>query len=229
MISKVLIFDASTLISFSMNGILDIVKDLKKDFNGKFLITKDVKREVIDKPITIKKFKLEALKIKQLLDEKILEMPSSIDIEEKEISKITEEIKKMGSSIFRADREINLIDSGEASCLALSSILNKKKVENVICIDERTTRVICEKPRNLKNLMEKKLHTTLKYNKKEFKFFSQFKIIRSVELVYVAYKKNLIKIGNGDVLDALLYALKFKGCAVSMEEIDEIKRIGEIK
>jgi hypothetical protein len=225
--NKIVIFDASTLISFSMNGMLDIIKDLKKNFNGKFIITKDVKREVIDKPIEIKKFELEALKIKQLLNEKILEMSCSLGIKEDEISKKTKEIIERARNIFIADKKINLIDSGESSCLALSVILNKKGIKNIICIDERTTRILCEKPENLKKLMEKRLHAKLKYIKKDFKFFNQFKIIRSVELVYVAYKKNLIKIGNGKLLDALLYALKFKGCAISGEEIEEMKRIGK--
>ena len=51
---KAIIFDSGTLISFSMNGLLPELRELKKIFNGKFLITKDVKREVIDKPIKIK-------------------------------------------------------------------------------------------------------------------------------------------------------------------------------
>jgi hypothetical protein len=65
----------------------------------------------------------------------------------------------------------------------------------------------------------------LRYNKKEFEFFRQFKIIRSIELAYIAYKKGLVKFGDGKLLDALLYSLKFKGCAVSSEEIEEIKKL----
>ena len=37
----------------------------------------------------IKRFKLEALKIKELIDEEILEMPSALGIDEKKISKMT--------------------------------------------------------------------------------------------------------------------------------------------
>jgi len=44
--------------------------------------------------------------------------------------------------------------------------------------------------------------------------------------MYVAYKKGLIKLKGELVLDALLYALKFKGCSISGEEIRQIKRIG---
>ena len=44
--------------------------------------------------------------------------------------------------------------------------------------------------------------------------------------MYVAWKKGLIEIADGNkVLDALLWALKFKGCAISGDEINEIKAI----
>jgi len=57
-IQKAIIFDAGTLISFSMNGATDIIRDLKGIFKGKFLITKEVMNEIIDKPIRIKKDQL---------------------------------------------------------------------------------------------------------------------------------------------------------------------------
>lgn len=225
---KAIIFDASTLITFSMNGLIDEIMALKKIFKGKFLITNDVKREVIDKPLTIKRFELEALRIKQLLDEKVLEMPSSLGLDDNKISQETREFKNAANSIFIGRRKkIKLIDSGEASCLALSRMLDKKNVKNVLAIDERTLRMLCEKPENLKKLMEKKLHTKLIANTDNYKIFKGFKIIRSSELVYVSYKKGLIRLKKGPlVLDALLYAVKFKGCSISGDEIREIKAIG---
>ncbi|MEK6844901.1 MAG: hypothetical protein AABX44_01460, partial [Nanoarchaeota archaeon] len=60
---KVLIFDSGSLISLSMNGLLEELKKLKKIFNGEFIITKEVKKEVVDEPIKIKMYELEALKI----------------------------------------------------------------------------------------------------------------------------------------------------------------------
>ena len=42
----------------------------------------------------------------------------------------------------------------------------------------------------------------------------------------MAYKKNLLGLEkNSDVLDAMLYALKFTGTAVSSKEINEIKSL----
>lgn len=224
--TKAIIFDASTLITFAMNGLLPELKELRKIFKGKFMITKDVKREIIDKPITIKRFELEALKLKQLLDEKILEMPFSLNVNENIVPKKTLEILKIANETFKSDKgEIKIIDSGEASCLALSRILNEKKIKNVIAVDERTTRMLGEKPENLERLLQKKLHAKITFKKENFEFFRGFKFIRSSELVYVAYKKGLVKLKNSLVLDALLWAVKFKGCAISGDEIKEIKNL----
>lgn len=224
---KVIIFDSGTLISFSMNGVTDILEKLKGIFNGKFIITNDVKKEIIDRPLQIKRFSLEALKIKHLLDNKIIEMPSALGLNDKEIFKKTNEILNKANSTYKGGHDIHIINYGEASCLAVSKMLNEKGIENLIAVDERTTRMLGEKPENLSKLLEKKLHTKIISNKNNFDFFKGFKFIRSAELAYVAYKKGLIDLKNGDVLDALLYAMKFKGCAISNEEINEIKRLAK--
>lgn len=224
---KALIFDSSTLISLSMNGLLEYLTKLKEIFDGKFIITKEVKREIVDKPLTIKRFELEALRVRDLVHEKILEMSDSLGIKDSEISAKTKEIMDISNSTFmEKNRDIHLLSDGEASCMALSKILTQKKIQNVICVDERTIRMLSEKPENLKKLMEKKLHTRINPKTGNYNFFKGFKFIRSTELIYVAYKKKIIHIKNGVLLDALLYALKFKGCSISDAEIEEIKRLG---
>ena len=225
---KAIVFDSGTLIGFSMNGLLDELRELKKIFKGKFLITRDVKREIVDKPLTIKRFELEALRIKQLLEEKVLEMPESVGVNEGEISEKTQEFLNVANNMFVSNKEnIHLIDSGEASCLALSRILIDKKIENVIAVDERTTRMLGENPEALAKLMSSKLHTKILIKKESFRFFKGFRFVRSTELIYVAYKKGIMKIKDGNlVLDALLYALKLRGAAISDDEIKEIKRLG---
>ena len=49
MIQKIIIFDASTLITLVMNGLTEELRSLKKIFNGKFIITNEVKYEIVDK------------------------------------------------------------------------------------------------------------------------------------------------------------------------------------
>jgi len=226
MIQKILIFDSGSLISLSINGLLEELKKLKKIFNGEFIITKEVKKEVVDNPIKIKMYELEALKIQNLIDEGCLNMPDKIGITDKEITNLMFKLMNFANTMFIGNRnEIQLIQQGETSCLALSKILNEKKIKNVLVVDERTTRMLVEKPENLKELLEKKMHTNVKLKESNFKEFNGFKIIRSTELIYIAYKKGLINLRGKEVLDALLYALKFKGCAISSEEIEEIKGI----
>lgn len=229
MTEKAIIFDSGALISFSMNGITRLIKDLKKVFKGKFLITTQVKKEVIDTPLNIKRFQLEAMKTNSLLEEGILELPSSLGINNSEIETKTKNFLEIANSTFIGNgKDIHIMDLGEASCLALSKILTEKGIQNVIAIDERTTRVLAEKPENLKNFLEKKLHVKLKVKDEKFEHFKNFKIIRSPELIYIAYKKNLIKLKGKNKLDSLLHAMKFKGASITNGEIEEIKRIAGV-
>ena len=225
--TKAILFDASSLIGFSMNGLLYIIEELKKNFDGHFIITKEVKYEIIDRPLNIKRFKLEALKLTELLNKKVLEMPDVFGINQTAISKKTQELLDTANSMYHDHKgDIHLLDLGETSCLALGKALNEKKIDYVLAIDERTTRMLCEKPDNLKKLLQKKLHTSIKYDKSKAKIFQGFKIIRSVELIYIAHKKGLTKLKGKQALDALLFALKFKGCSVSHEEIEQIEKLG---
>jgi hypothetical protein len=223
---KVIIFDSSSIINFTMNGLLKEFCELRAMFNGKFIVPQEVKMEIIDKPLEIKKFKLEALKIKELLTGKVIELPDSLGINQNTLTSKTEELMKIANNTFSGTQSpIHIIDSGETACLALSQILNEKGIKNVICVDERTLRLLGEKPENLLEILNRKLHTQIKANKDNFKFFKGLKFIRSAELIFVAYKKGIITLQNHNVLDALLYALKFNGCSISDEEIAEMERL----
>ncbi len=85
--------------------------------------------------------------------------------------------------------------------------------------------MLVESPDKLGEFLERKMHTKIISKKTNFDIFKNFKIIRSAELVYIAHKKKLVKIGNGQLLDALLWAVKFKGCSISNQEINEMKKI----
>ena len=226
MTERVIIFDASTLITFAMNGLLEELKKLKEHFKGKFIITKEVKYEIIDRPINIKRFELEAIKLKTLFDQNILEMPTSLGMNDIEISEKGKKLMEIANETFEGNgKKIHLVDVGETSSLALSKMLNEKKVPNVLAVDERTARMLSEKPENLKNLFQKKLKVRIISNQENYKYFQGLKFIRSAELIYVAHKKGLTRWKSEKVLDALLYATKFKGCSISDHEIEEIKRI----
>lgn len=220
---KAIIFDAGPLINFSMNGLLPVLRRLKKEFSGKFLITPAVKKEIIEHPENIKRFQLGALQLKALLKEGIIELPKLTAEQKKQLERKKTELLNIANNTFKSkNKNIHLIDKGEAATLALSTIL---KIPNVIAIDERTTRMLCENPENLRKLLQKKLKTTIKSNKRNFSHFIGFKIIRSTELVYIAYKKNLQDLKDPKILEAMLYAVKYKGTSVSEEEVQKMIRL----
>ncbi|MEM3113199.1 MAG: hypothetical protein QXI33_02125 [Candidatus Pacearchaeota archaeon] len=224
---KVVIFDSGTLITLSMNCVLDIIREIKKKFDGKFLITKEIKSEIVDTPLNIKKYKLGAIRLRTLIEERVLEFPEVLGIKNNEIELLSREILKSTNSLFYADKNpVHIIDAGEASVLALNFLLKKKSSDVLIAMDERTTRILCEKPENLKNLLESKLHTKIKQEGIRQEFFKDINFIRSSELIYVAFKKGIIKSQSKEMLDALLYGAKFKGASISNEEINEIKKLG---
>lgn len=226
---KAIIFDSSALISLGMNGLFNEIKKLKEIFDGKFLITESVKYEIIDRPIKIRRFQLEAMRLNQLLKEKVLELPDSIGVKKNEIQIKTKELLEIANNSFEANgRNIEIVHEGEISAFALSSILNKQGIKNVIAIDERTGRLLVEKPENLKDIFKKKLHTSVKIKRKNFSIFNGFRIIRSSELLYVLWRKGLINIKDKNLLEALLYAVKFKGCSINEEEIKEIKKLQSV-
>ncbi|OIO43181.1 hypothetical protein COU56_02060 [Candidatus Pacearchaeota archaeon CG10_big_fil_rev_8_21_14_0_10_31_9] len=223
---KVVIFDSGVLITLSMNSLLDMLVDLRKVFKGKFVITREIEEEIVKKPLTIKKYKLGAIRLRKLINDKILEFPESLGIDSSEVRKVSYDILKQTNSIyFSKNHPVHIIDTGEASALALSKILRQKKIENIIAVDERTTRILCEKPENLREILENKLHTKIEEKGQIDKDLQSIFFIRSTELVYIAFKKGLIEDQSKDMLDALLYGTKFKGASVSGSEIKEMERL----
>ena len=109
-----IIFDASTIISLAMNGLLGKIKELKGIFKGNFFITREVKEEVIDRPINVKRFELEALRVKRLLDEGILQLPSAIGISDKEVTDKTNKMVEIANDMFesRGGEKVSLIREG---------------------------------------------------------------------------------------------------------------------
>lgn len=223
---KALIFDSGTLINLAMNDFLGVLRDLKKLMKGKFIITEDVKLEIVDRPMGIRKYELEALRIQALIDEGILELPRALGIDNEEIKKERTVLMSLANHSVEAENKfIEIVSNAEMSCLALSSELTKRGIENMIAIDERTTRILSEKPENMEKIMETKFHFPVKVHLEALSAFSNFKFLRSSELVYIAYKKNLLGLKGDKVLEAALYATKFKGSSISFEEIDVLRRM----
>ncbi len=215
---KALIFDSSTIITLALNDLLYILEPLKKEFGGEFYITEQVKYELVDKSLESKKYRLEAMMIQNLINKGV------ITIKKNNFSDEINKLLNVANNTFKAEDEgVVLIHRGEASCLALYNSL--KTGEKAIVVDERTTRMLCEKPQNLHRLLESKTHRKLRANEINYDFFKSFNIIRSSELAFIALKKGIIRLPFTfkETVEAILYALKFKGCSISFNEINQVK------
>jgi len=220
---KYLILDAGPIISLTMNGMLGILERLKENFDGEFIITPAVKGELIDRPMKIKKFELEAIQVRNLIDKGVIKLSSDI-IPNNKLDKEAKKVLSVANRFLQSSKtgeKINIIHNGEAECIAFSLLCG---VENIIVIDERTARMMIESPENLKKLMEKKLHIPLKADLEALKGLKKVRFLRASELLFIAYKKDLIPMKKEkQLLDALLYGSKFKGTAITSEEIEQMK------
>jgi hypothetical protein len=223
---KILIFDSGTLINLSMNGLLYILEEFKKISDVRFMITEQARLETVDRPSNVPRFELGALRIKQMINEEILEMPSSLNISKESIDTGTKELMEMANHTVEArGKFVNIVSDAEMSCLALSRELSERDIENLIAIDERTTRILAEKPENLQKLMSDRLHFPVRLDKTNFQEFKKFRFIRSTELAYAAHKKGILHLKDPKALEAVLYATKYKGSSVSFDEINVLKKL----
>jgi hypothetical protein len=222
---KALIFDSGPLINFTLNGMLNILEQLKKNTQVKFLITLEVKREIYDHPVTIRQFELGALRMRDLIDRGILETPESMGISSEMISQETRTLTDRANHSLQAEGQwVPLVSEAEMSCFVLANVLKQKKVEGMIAVDERTARMLAEKPESLAKIMSQKLHQDIELVVK-LKDIQDAKCIRSSELMYVAYKRGIFNIKDPRTLEALLYASKFKGSSISWDEIEQLKKL----
>lgn len=228
---KNIVFDSSTIISLSTNDLLWILKPLKEKFSGDFLISEGVKKELVDNPLQTKKFKFEALMILNLINNNNLKIYN-----DKEVEKKIYYLDSLVNNLFKAKGEyIRIMHSGEIASLAVAIILKS----DAYLVDERTTRMVIEDPERLVKILRNKLHTTVNINRNNLELIKKeingLKVIRSTELVLMAYEMGLFKEFlkltayskniNKDLIDGLLWGLKLRGCSISEEEIDEAIRI----
>lgn len=220
-----LVFDSGPIISLATNNLLWILEPLRKRFSGEFFITKSVYSEIVEKPIETKRFEFEALQVLRLVREGILKR-----IDNDFITHETKALVDIANKCYAAKgSHITILHEGELESIAACKFLEAK----AIVADERTLRLMIEDPKALGDRLELKLHTKVvrddKYLKEFKNEYSHLPVIRSVELVFAAYKLGLLDgylaggaVARKQLLDAVLWGLKIQGCAVSKEEIEWI-------
>ncbi len=217
---KAVLCDSSVLISLMDSCFGDMFSLIEKKTGVYFYITPGVKLEIVSHPLSIqmKAYELSALRMKALIDKNVLEEINA-DTEE-----LTKKLMQIGNNIFYArGKPIHLIDLGETDIIATASLLNIK----TLLIDERTTRMLIEAPFQLKAHLEDELRTSVYVNQENFREFQKFvedmHVIRSVELLGIAYKLGYFESFGKDkkkAIEAALYKAKYSGSAVRFDEIE---------
>ena len=217
---KTIVFDTSSVISLVTNNLLDIIKPLKEKFKGTFYIPESVEYELIEKPLETKMFKLEAIMVSKAIDDKDLVVYN----EELDVGSL---LHKINNLYFVNGKPISIVSKAEVEALALAIKLES----SAYAVDERTMRLVIEDPMRLKKIQENKLHMKVTIN---YEFMNEIKnlvknvkVIRSTEIVLIAYElglldKYLINVSREQLLDALLWGLKIRGCSISNEEVKSL-------
>ncbi|MBR9679315.1 MAG: hypothetical protein GON13_03535 [Nanoarchaeota archaeon] len=225
--TETIVVDSSSIISLSSNCLLGVLSRLKNEFDVRFVVGRKVLNETVVKAIESKKFRLEGFRILELIKSGVIEF-----VENDEVKSLTDRIIRSCNKCFVAKgNPIQIIHWGEAEMLALAKHLGAK----VVLMDERNTRLFIESPERLRARQEKKLHTHVKIVSGELdsvkSLIGAVKVVRSIEVGVFAFEngffsnfenESLLNLDNKRqrILAGLLWSLKLKGCAVSVEEID---------
>ena len=230
---KSLLFDTGPIISLTLNNLLWIIEPLKKQFKGEFYITPAVYEELINKPLSTKKYKFEALQILPYITKGVIKVMTN-----DHIKLLTRELLDKINTTFKANGNwITVVHEGEMEVVAAALHSDSKN----IVVDERTTRKLIEDPDGIARTLSRKLHTKIQvdegkmgYIKKEL---GDLKVLRSTELAITAYKiglldrymledeKKIIKDLDKAILEGVLWGIKLNGCSIRREEIYKIIKI----
>ncbi len=228
-----IIFDSGPVISLTVNNLLWILEALKDRYNGEYIIPTSVKKELIDVPLATKKFKFESLQVLDTIRRDIV----IVHEDNNQLKNLTEELLKIANSCYYTGKEkLKIIHYAEMEVIALALLQGA----DAIVVDERMTRAIIENPDSIPDILSRKYHTKVNIDKNKIKELKNrvgdIKFIRSCELAMVAYenglfekylpkKTKIVKKPRKILLQAVLWALKLHGCAVSHEEIDQLVKI----
>lgn len=226
---KTIVFDTGPIITLTMNNLLWLLEPLKKMSKANFYITDLVKKELVDNPLTkTKRFKFEALQVLHYIEKGILEVISADETKAQ-----TDKLLSMANSCFRAfGHNMNLVHGAEMSAIALYL----QKNADAFVVDEKTTRLLIENPRKLHHILRHNLHAKVEINSSSMGDFQKLaksvRMIRSVELVTIAYEKGLLDKylphmadSRKELLESVLWGVKLNGSAVTKKEIEQIIRM----
>jgi predicted nucleic acid-binding protein len=216
-----IVFDSSAIISISEKCFIAILEKLAKNSNASFLIPQAVNYEIVEHPLQIRRFELNAIRIKKAVEKGWIKVMPRDQETQRQMQKLLE---TANNAFFIGDKPITLIQEGEAEALALAKEIGAK----IVVIDERTARMILEDPMRLKERLSRGIDKEIKADNNKLseikKMLSGIEIVRSCELIALAFEKGYFEnelSQSNQAIEAALFALRYSGCAVSEQEITE--------
>ncbi|MEM4239846.1 MAG: hypothetical protein QXM31_02270 [Candidatus Woesearchaeota archaeon] len=220
-----ILLDAGPIISLTTNSLLWLLDAMQKKANVRFSIVSSVKHELVDRPLETKKFKFEALQVQRLIEQGTLKVIDTPELKSRAL-----QLLEAANTVFWAHKEpIRIVQIGEMETLAAAVSLGINRV----VMDERITRSLLETPDQLEEMMSRRLHRKVHVDTGRLDAFRDYthhiELIRSAELVTVAYEKGLldsyvVKVPNAkkELLESVLWGVKLNGCSISEDEINEL-------
>lgn len=196
-----------------------------EELGVKILVPDEIYNEIILRPMGSKRYALESMRIMKLFSGGVISVSNPEPL-------ITQEVLDTANSVYCIKKHpLRLIHVGEAAALALLAGIDA----SALLIDERTTRMLIEDADGLRVVLSNQLGRRVDIDHQRLEAFRSVvpdvSIIRSSEIAAVAYEKGILgrSLGNNgkEALMAMLYALKFSGCAISWQEIEEYVALEE--
>jgi len=221
---KKLFFDSGPIISLVISRLGWVLPLLKQQFGGTFYITPAVKHELVDRPLTVRRFEFEALEVMKLIREGVLTIYPEVPWDTvKKLSAVA------NNSFTIAGNPLKIVQEGE-----MESVACALKEQVPVVVDERTLRIVIEDCSRMKKLLELRFQRDVAVNKPQLnqahRLVKKVAVIRSAELVAIGYKSRLLdsylpplKQGRKILLEAVLWSVKYSGCAITEHEIEEIR------
>lgn len=222
----VIVVDSSSIISCSMNCVSWIFDELKEK-GFQFVVPKAVEKEVIYSGLETQKFKFESIRVMRHF------ITKSFTVVEDHYSGMTSTLLNYANSSFRVkNQNLKILQEADAEVAALAKQINA----DAILTDERTLRLLIESPDSLQGLMQHRLHTDVQVNKNSVHEFQRqvgnIPVFRSADLAAYAASAGIFdemiettkiydKNSRKDVIEGVLFALRFSGCGISFEEIND--------
>ncbi len=216
-----IICDSGVLISLTSACLDNLLYFFSENYKVRFIVPPSVEFETVDRPMQsdLRKHLFSAIRIKNAIADGV------VTVVDAKIEDNARKIMNAANSMFyMKGRPIRLIHYAESEMLALGRELG---VDNIL-IDERTSRMLMEAPFKLKEHLENEFQVNIMVNKNSFRELasqvSSLKAIRSSELVMLAYEQGYFKSFDKlqfQALEAALYKMKFSGCSIGFEEIND--------